>query len=54
MPARGAAPADPDGLSIGGVVAWLALFLADKTKWPAVARRLTRNDFPVRQPLPWL
>ena len=40
----------PDGRSIGGAIAWMAPFIADKTKWPLPPDVEYWNGFPVRQP----
>lgn len=40
----------PDGRSIGGAIAWMAPFIADKTKWPLPPDVEYRDGFPVRQP----
>ncbi|MGN7929834.1 alginate lyase family protein [Sphingopyxis sp. 22461] len=40
----------PDGRSIGGAIAWMAPFIADKAKWPLPPDVEYRDGFPVRQP----
>lgn len=40
----------PDGRSIGGAIAWMAPFIADKKKWPLPPDIEYRDGFPVRQP----
>jgi len=40
----------PDGRSIGGAIAWMAPFIADKTKWPLPPDIEYWDGFPVRQP----
>ena len=40
----------PDGRSIGGAIAWMAPFIADKTKWPLPPDVEYWEGFPVRQP----
>lgn len=40
----------PDGRSIGGAIAWMAPFIADKTAWPLPPDVEYRDGFPVRQP----
>lgn len=39
-----------DGRSIGGAIAWMAPYIADKTKWPLPPDIEYWNGFPVRQP----
>ena len=39
-----------DGRSIGGAIAWLAPFMADKAKWPLPPDIEYWDGFPVRQP----
>ncbi|HEV7314408.1 alginate lyase family protein [Sphingopyxis sp.] len=39
-----------DGRSIGGAIAWMAPFIADKTKWPLPPDIEYWDGFPVRQP----
>ena len=40
----------PDGRSIGGAIAWMAPYIADKTKWPLPPDVEYWDGFPVRQP----
>ena len=40
----------PDGRSIGGAIAWMAPFIADKAKWPLPPDIEHWDGFPVRQP----
>jgi len=40
----------PDGRSISGAIAWMAPFIADKTKWPLAPDIEYWDGFPVRQP----
>ncbi len=40
----------PDGRSIGGAIAWMAPFIANKTKWPLPPDIEYWDGFPVRQP----
>ena len=40
----------PDGRSIGGAIAWMAPFIADKKKWPLPPDVEHFDGFPVRQP----
>ena len=40
----------PDGRSIGGAIAWMAPFIADKAKWPLPPDIEYWDGFPVRQP----
>lgn len=40
----------PDGRSIGGAIAWMAPYIADKTKWPLAPDIEYWDGFPVRQP----
>lgn len=40
----------PDGRSIGGAIAWMAPYIADKAKWPLPPDIEYRDGFPVRQP----
>ena len=40
----------PDGRSISGAIAWMAPFIADKTKWPLPPDIEYWDGFPVRQP----
>ncbi|MGQ2936444.1 MAG: alginate lyase family protein [Sphingopyxis sp.] len=40
----------PDDRSIGGAIAWMAPFIADKAKWPLPPDVEYRDGFPVRQP----
>ena len=40
----------PDGRSIGGAIAWMAPYIADKTKWPLPPDIEYWDGFPVRQP----
>jgi hypothetical protein len=40
----------PDGRSIGGAIAWMAPYVADKTKWPLPPDVEYWDGFPVRQP----
>ncbi len=39
-----------DGRSIGGAIAWMAPYIADKTKWPLAPDIEYFEGFPVRQP----
>lgn len=39
-----------DGRSIGGAIAWMAPYIADKTKWPLPPDIEYWDGFPVRQP----
>lgn len=40
----------PDGRSIGGAIAWMAPFIADKNRWPLPPDVEYFGGFPVRQP----
>jgi len=40
----------PDGRSIGGAIAWMAPYIADKAKWPLSPDVEYSDGFPVRQP----
>jgi hypothetical protein len=40
----------PDGRSIGGAIAWMAPYIADKAKWPLPPDVEYWDGFPVRQP----
>lgn len=40
----------PDGRSIGGAIAWMAPYIAEKTKWPLPPDIEYWDGFPVRQP----
>ena len=40
----------PDGRSIGGAIAWMAPYVADKTAWPLPPDVEYWDGFPVRQP----
>lgn len=40
----------PDGRSIGGAIAWMAPFIADKKRWPLPPDIEYFGGFPVRQP----
>ena len=40
----------PDGRSIGGAIAWMAPYIADKAKWPLAPDIEYWDGFPVRQP----
>lgn len=40
----------PDGRSIGGAIAWMAPFVADKRAWPLAPDVEYGDGFPVRQP----
>ncbi|MBE1528241.1 hypothetical protein GGC65_002697 [Sphingopyxis sp. OAS728] len=40
----------PDGRSIGGAIAWMAPYIADKAKWPLPPDIEYWDGFPVRQP----
>jgi hypothetical protein len=40
----------PDGRSIGGAIAWMAPYIADKSRWPLAPDIEYWNGFPVRQP----
>lgn len=40
----------PDDRSIGGAIAWMAPYIADKTKWPLTPDIEYWDGFPVRQP----
>lgn len=40
----------PDGRSIGGAIAWMAPFIADKRRWPFPPDVEYFDGFPVRQP----
>jgi len=40
----------PDGVSIGGAIAWMTPYIADKAKWPLPPDIEYWDGFPVRQP----
>lgn len=40
----------PDGRSIGGAIAWMAPYIADKSRWPLAPDIEYWDGFPVRQP----